>query len=34
MSKWGRKTAAHKSEARDMAAQFKIVDIGVDGVTA
>lgn len=34
MSKWGRKTAAHKSEKCDMAAQFKIVDIGADGMTA
>ena len=34
MSKWGRKTQAHKSEERDIAAQFKIVDVGVDGSTA
>lgn len=33
MSKWGRKTAAHKSETCDMAAQFKILDLGGDGVT-
>ena len=34
MSKWGRKTADHKSEARDLAHQLKIVDVGMDGVTA
>lgn len=34
MSKWGRKTDAHKSEVRDIVGQLKIVDVGLDGVAA
>jgi hypothetical protein len=34
MSKWARKTADHQSEVRDLAHQLKIVDVGMDGVTA
>jgi hypothetical protein len=34
MSKWGRKTADHHSEGRDLAQQLKIIDVGIDGVTA
>jgi Transposase DDE domain/Insertion element 4 transposase N-terminal len=34
MSKWARKTADHQSERRDIAAQLKIVDVEMDGVTA
>jgi len=34
MSKWGRKTADHQSVGRNFAQQLKIVDIGMDGVTA
>jgi hypothetical protein len=34
MSKWGRKTADHHSEVRDMAGQLKIVDVELDGVAA
>jgi hypothetical protein len=34
MSKWGRKTDVHKSEVRDIAEQFKIVDVEMDRVTA
>jgi Insertion element 4 transposase N-terminal/Transposase DDE domain len=34
MSKWGRKTNAHKSEVRNMAEHLKIIDAGLDGVSA
>jgi hypothetical protein len=34
MSKWGRKTADHHSEVRNMAGQLKIVDVAPDGVVA
>jgi hypothetical protein len=34
MSKWARKTADHKSEVRDLAAQLKIIEVGPEGATA
>jgi len=34
MSKWGRKTDAHKSERRDIAGQLKIIDAERNGVVA
>jgi hypothetical protein len=32
MSKWARKTADHKSEVRDIAAQLKIIEVGPEGM--
>ena len=34
MSKWARKTADHRSEVRDLAQLLKIVDVGMEEVTA